>query len=131
MEKRLSYRDFQSVKSVAKAIDPQVTERAKIKKKIEELALQYKKCDDQINLLEAGVVKTIGVHVTDLIKKVIEPTGALDKNGKPIKATKYLPTDMVTYDEAKKQYVVTLPDAGSDNDIDAQATVEPVSSEVF
>lgn len=111
MEQRISYRDFQSVKSVAKAIDPKVRERETLTKKIQELAEQYKKVDAQINLLEQGIVQTLGFHVTDLVKKIVEPTGANDpKTGKPIKVTKYVPTERVAYDAAKKQYVITMPD---------------------
>ena len=68
-------------------------------------------------------MKNIGFHVTDLVKKVIEPTGKTDaKTGKPIKVTKYLPTEIVSYDEATKEYVITVPEnepvnEGSDNDI--------------
>ena len=64
------------------------------------------------------------------LKKVIEPTGATDKTGKPIKVTKYLPTDIVSYDEQKKEYVINVPDneetntAGSDYDKDLEAFPE-------
>ena len=31
-------------------------------------------------------------------------------NGQPMKTTKYLPTDIVSYDENKKQFIVSIPD---------------------
>lgn len=74
----------------------------------------------------------VGVPVYKLVKKVIEPTGTMGKDGKPIKVTKYLPTNIVSYDEQKKQYVITLPDEntivpptteglpGSDFDLDKE-----------
>ena len=108
MEKRISYSEFQSVKSVAKSCDPMITKRNKLKAKIEELAKEYKSCDDYISTLEAGVVKIIGFRVEELVKKVIEP--GVDNNGQPKKTTKYLPTDIVSYDEKHKQYVITIPD---------------------
>lgn len=111
MEKRISYFEFQSVKSVAKAIDPKVKEREKLEAQAKELAEKYKAVQAEIGLYEAGVVKNIGFHVTDLVKKVIEPTGKTDaKTGKPIKVTKYLPTDIVSYDETTKEYVITVED---------------------
>ena len=129
MEKRISYSQFQSVKSVAKAIDPVVRKMAPLRKKIEELAAEYKAYQTQVDALEAGIVSIIGFHTADLVKKVIEPTGKTDANGKPLMVTKYLPTDIVSYDEQKKQYVVSLPEEntqesasentqGADNDID-------------
>lgn len=108
MEKRISYSEFQSVKSVAKSCDPMITKRNKLKAKIEELAKEYKSCDDYISTLEAGVVKIIGFRVEQLVKKVIEP--GVDTNGQPKKTTKYLPTDIVSYDEQHKQYVIHIPD---------------------
>ncbi len=108
MEKRISYSEFQSVKSVAKSCDPMITKRNKLKAKIEELAKEYKSCDDYISTLEAGVVKIIGFRVEELVKKVIEP--GVDNNGQPKKTTKYLPTDIVSYDEKHKQYVITISD---------------------
>lgn len=106
MEKRISFFEFQSVKSVAKAIEPKLREQAKIKSQMEKLAEEYKKCDADIAAYEAGIVNVIGFHVQDLVKKIYETrTG---KNGEEIKVTKYVPTDDVTYDEATKEYVVTV-----------------------
>ena len=110
MEKRISFFEFQSVKSVAKAIEPKLREQAKIKNQMEKLANEYKKCDADIAALESGVVSLIGFHVQDLIKKVVEDTGRVDKEGNPVKVTKYVPTDIVTYDDTAKQYVITTSD---------------------
>ena len=108
MEKRISYSQFQSVKRVAQACDPLMGKREKVKEKIEKLAAEYKDYDTQIKSLEAGIVQVIGCRVEDIVKKVIEP--GVDVNGKPKKTTKYLPTDIVSYDEDHKQYVLNLPD---------------------
>ena len=133
MEKRISFFQFQSVKAVAKAIDPKLREMDTLKKKEailkEEAEAKFKKlkeeiekkkqaldaevtaCKTQIDALEAGIVATIGFKVTELVKKVIEPTGKTDaKTGKPIKVTKYIPTDIVSYDEGAKEFVITTPD---------------------
>lgn len=158
MEKKISYSQFQSVKSVAKAIDPIMRKLKPIEAKIKALAEEYKGYQAQIDALEQGIVQIVGFHVSDLVKKVIEP--GVDSKGNPIKTTKYLPTDIVSYDEQHKQYVITTPSAeelsaqvdavkgqdntelpttadgfGSDFDLDKerieQATIEPVESEVF
>lgn len=117
MQKRISYRDFQAVKSVAKAIDPKVRERESLKKKIEALAMEYKRAEEQINLLEAGIVNTLGIRVTDAVRKEITVTGTDPKTGKPIKSTKYVLTSNVSYDEAKKQYIIDLPDEPKEENI--------------
>ncbi len=108
MEKRISYSQFQSVKCVAKACDPLISKRSKLKEKIEKIAAEYKDCDTQISSLEAGIVQVMGFHVDELVKKVIEP--GVDANGQPKKTTKYVPTSIVSYDEKHKQYVITTPD---------------------
>jgi len=110
MEKRISFFEFQSVKSVAKAIEPKLREQAKIKNQMEKLANEYKKCDADIAALESGVVSLIGFHVKDLVQKIVEETGRVDKEGNPVKVTKYVPTDIVTYDDTAKQYVIKTPD---------------------
>lgn len=137
MEKRISYSQFQQVKSAAKMIDPNMRKIEALKKKVLPLVTEMKQYQALNDSLEEGIVKVIGFHVYDLVKKVIEPTGAVDKLGKPIKVTKYLPTDIVSYDEQKKEYVITLPDEetvvpptteespGSDFDADAENEAAP------
>lgn len=108
MEKRISYDQFQSVKRVAQACNPLMVKRDKLKEKIEALTKEYCDYDTQIASLEAGIKSVIGFRVEELVKKVIEP--GIDVNGQPKKTTKYLPTDIVSYDAAKKQYVISLPE---------------------
>lgn len=113
MEKRISYTEFQSVRSVAKACDPIIRKRDTIKRNIEKLVEEYKMLDSQIQTLEAGIKNIIGFRAEELVKKVMEPTGAVGKDGKPVKNTKYVPTSIVSYDETTKQYVITTPDEPS------------------
>lgn len=108
MEKRISYSQFQSVKCVAKACDPLITKRNKLQERIKKLAEEYKDCDTQINSFQEGIVKVIGLPVEKLVKKVME--SGVDVNGQPKKTTKYLPTDIVAYDEKHKQYIITIAD---------------------
>ena len=107
MEKRISFDQFQSVKRVAQACNPLMVKREKIKTKIEALAKEYKDYDTQIASLEAGIKQVVGFRVEELVKKVIEP--GVDANGQPKKTTKYLPTDIVSYDETKKQFIISIP----------------------
>lgn len=139
MEKRISFFEFQSVKAVARAIDPHQKTLATLSKKqtalkeeydeklaklqqeyqskLGKIIEDYNACKIQIDALEAGILQVTGFHVSDLVKKVIEPTGKTDKEGKPLKETKYLPTDIVSYDDAAKQYVIKV---GEDNTVSVE-----------
>lgn len=108
MEKRISFDEFQSVKRVAQACNPLKVKRDKVMDKINALQAEYKSYDTQISALEAGIKSIIGFRTEELVKKVIE--SGLDKNGKETKATKYVPTDIVTYDKDHKQYVINILD---------------------
>lgn len=108
MEKRISYDQFMSVKRVAQAVNPLVMKRDKLKKKMDALQQEYDDYDAQVATLESGIKQVIGFRVQELVKKVIEPT--TDKNGKEVKVTKYVPTDIVSYDKDTHQYVITTPD---------------------
>lgn len=114
MEKRISFDQFQSVKRVAQACNPLMVKREKIKAKIEALNKEYNDYDTQIASLEAGIKQVVGFRVEELVKKVIEP--GVDANGQPKKTTKYLPTDIVSYDETKKQFIVSIPDNNSEDE---------------
>lgn len=126
MEKRISFDQFQSVKRVAQACNPLVVKRDKIREKIEKLQAEYNDYDTQVASLEAGIKQVIGFRVEELVKKVIEP--GIDANGQPKKTTKYLPTDIVSYDEEKKQFVITTPDNGEIVDPEFEETT-PTNNE--
>lgn len=123
MEKRISYSQFQSVKSVAKACDPLIVKKNKLKAKLDAIYEEYNNLSTQVSALEAGVLQIIGFHVDDLVKKVIETSQ--DKNGKEVKITKYLPTEIVSYDKDSKQYIISVPD---ENPSEPQETTEVESS---
>lgn len=119
MEKRISYSQFQSVRSVAKACDPLITKRNKVAEKLSKLTEEYNDYNTQIESLEAGIKQIIGFSVEQLVKKVIEP--GVDANGNPKKTTKYLPTSIVSYDEHNKQYVITVEDEKPASEVPAQS----------
>lgn len=142
MEKRISYSQFQQVKSAAKMIDPLQKKMASLMVKMRKVAEEYKENETQVKALEEGIVRILGFHVSDLVKKVIE--SGVDGKGNPIKTTKYLPTDIVSYDSNKKQYVIQMPDPeetqgdivpstteelpGSDFDADAERISQELAS---
>lgn len=120
MEKRISFDQFQSVKRVAQACNPLIVKRDKLKTKMEALKVEYDSYDTQIASLEAGIKQVVGFRVEELVKKVIEP--GIDANGQPKKTTKYLPTDIVSYDEEKKQFVISVPDENEVIDAEFEET---------
>lgn len=110
-EKRISYDIFMSVKRVYQACNPLISKRASAKAKMDKLQKEYESYDTQISALEAGIKSVTGFRVEELVKKVVEDTGKVDpKTGKNIKTTKFLPTDIVKYDNEKRQYVITIPE---------------------
>ena len=126
MEKRISFDQFQSVKRVAQACNPLIVKREKLREKIEKLAAEFKDYDTQVASLEAGIKQVVGFRVEELVKKVIEP--GIDANGQPKKTTKYLPTDIVSYDEQHKQYVITIPDENPETEASSAESEETLSS---
>lgn len=129
MEKRISYSQFQSVKCVAKACDPLLSKRIKLKEKLDKLTKEYDDCNTQISSLEAGIISVIGFPVDKLVKKVIEP--GIDVNGLPKKTTKYLPTDIVSYDEKHKQYIISVNNESKEAVAEPQDIVDESKSSVY
>lgn len=129
MEKRISYSQFQSVKCVAKACDPLLSKRIKLKEKLDKLTKEYEDCNTQISSLEAGIISVIGFPVDKLVKKVIEP--GIDVNGLPKKTTKYLPTDIVSYDEKHKQYIISVNNESKEAVSESQDIVDEPKSSVY
>lgn len=126
MKKRISFDQFQSVKRVAQACNPLMVKREKIKAKIDALNKEYNDYDTQIASLEAGIKQVVGFRVEELVKKVIEP--GVDANGQPKKTTKYLPTDIVSYDENKKQFIISIPDNDPEEEPKSFSESEETSS---
>lgn len=119
MEKRISHDTFMSAKYIAQASNRFYTKRDSLKKQINNLTKEYQKYDEQIAAYEAGIKQFTGLRVEDMVKKVTEPVvregiPVLDKNGKPVKVTKYVPTDNVSYDKETHEYVVNVPDTLSE-----------------
>lgn len=117
MEKRISYDQFMAVKRVAQAVNPLITKRNKAKEAMDKAQADYDSFNAQVEGLQSGIKQYVGFDVEQLVKKIVEPavnedgTPKTDKNGKPLKVTKYVPTDIVSYDKENRQYVITVPDA--------------------
>ena len=116
---KLSVRQFATVKRVAQNVNPLVVKKNKIAAKINELNAEYDALVDEIAGHEMGIkALTGGFTSEDLIIKKVEDTGKVDKDGKPIKVTKYEPnTEVVTFNEKDNVYEIC-------NKVDNEKTTE-------
>ena len=89
--KELSKFEIAAIKRTAQNVNAMVTKKTKLKEKIDALQAEYDQIEEAQEQFEAPIKKMTGGYGTeDLIMKVIEDTGKLDKNGKPIKLAKYV-----------------------------------------
>lgn len=135
--KTLTIRQFAAVKRVAQNVNYAVTKRHKVAEQISKLNEEYNALTEEIEGHEAGIVRLTGFTSEELVTKVVENTGKVDKDGKPIKVTKYEPReDRVRFNEEKKVYeildeapVFTEAPAGTMDNIDDTETVGMVEGE--
>lgn len=112
MTKELTVHQMASIKRVAQNVNPLVTKKNKIISKLDELREEYDSVCNEINGHEMGVISLTGGFISEyLVEKRIEDTGKIDKEGKPIKVTKYEPrTDVVRFNQEKNVYEILLPE---------------------
>lgn len=89
--KKFSKFEIATIKRTAQNVNPMVSKKAKLKEQINALQAEY----DQLSIMQEqyeASIKTMtgGYSTEDLVNKVIETTNTVDKNGKPIKITKYV-----------------------------------------
>ena len=89
--KELSKFEIAAIKRTAQNVNAMVTKKTKLKEKIDALQAEYDQLEEAQEQFEAPIRKMTGGYGTeDLVEKVIEDTGKLDKSGKPIKLAKYV-----------------------------------------
>lgn len=106
--KTLTVRQFAGVKRIAQNVNPLVVKKNKIAAKIDELNAEYDALTEEIEGHEMGVkALTKGFTSEDLVVKRVEDTGKTDKDGKPIKVTKYEPKEgVVVFNEEANVYEI-------------------------
>ena len=134
--KVISTRDFSSIKKMAQIVNPLVSKKNTILKKVAALMEEIEGpdgLDAQIAGMEAGIkAKFLGLGTEQLVKKVITPavredgTPVLDaKTGKQLTKTTYEPLECLVYNEADNNYTLTVVeecDKGFENFIDTPMT---------
>ena len=106
--KEITTRQMAMIKRIARNVNPLVVKKNKLISKINDPTVEIAEINDAIEGNEMGI-KTItgGLSSEVLITKTVTDSGKIDKNGNPIKVTKYEPNpDIVQWDENKKVYIV-------------------------
>lgn len=108
MNKTLTVRQFAGVKRIAQNVNPLVVKKNKIAAKIDELNAEYNTLTEEIEGHEMGVkALTGGLTSEDLVVKKVEDTGKVDKEGRPVKVTKYEPKEgVVVFNEEANVYEI-------------------------
>ena len=106
--KTLTVRQFATVKRVAQNVNPLVVKKNKIAAQIDKLNAEYDALTEEIEGHEMGIKALTGGFISeDLVVKRVEDTGKTDKDGKPIKVTKYEPKEgVVVFNEEANVYEI-------------------------
>lgn len=117
MNKTLTVRQFAGVKRTAQNVNPLVVKKNKIAAKIDELNAEYNALTEEIEGYEMGVkALTGGLTSEDLVVKKVKDTGKVDKDGKPVKVTKYEPkAGVVVFNEEANVYEIHVEEPAIDN----------------
>ena len=109
--KEITTRQMAMIKRIAMNVNPLVVKKNKLISKINDLTVEIAEINDAIEGNEMGIMTiTGGLSSETLITKTVTDSGKVDKNGNPIKVTKYEPnTDWVKWDEDKKVYILEEP----------------------
>ena len=106
--KEITTRQMAMIKRIAMNVNPLVVKKNKLISKINDLTVEIAEINDAIEGNEMGI-KTItgGLSSEVLITKTVTDSGKVDKNGNPIKVTKYEPnSEYVQWNEDKKVYTL-------------------------
>ena len=117
--KVISTRDFSAIKKMAQIVNPLVSKKNNILKKVAALMEEIEGPDGldvQIAGMEAGIkAKFLGLGTEQLVKKVVTPavredgTPVLDaKTGKQLTKTTYEPLECLVYNADDNNYTLTV-----------------------
>ena len=106
--KEITTRQMAMIKRIAMNVNRLVVKKKKLISKINDLTVEIAEINDAIEGNEMGIKSiTGGLSSEVLITKTVTDSGKVDKNGNPIKVTKYEPNpDIVKWDENKKVYII-------------------------
>ena len=104
--KEITTRQMAMIKRIAMNVNPLVVKKNKLISKINDLTVEIAEINDAIEGNEMGIKSiTGGLSSEVLITKTVTDSGKVDKNGNPIKVTKYEPNpNRLQWNEEKKVY---------------------------
>ena len=131
--KVISHRDFSAIKKMAQIVNPLVSKKNSILKKVAALMEEIEGpegLDVQIAGMEAGIkAKFLGLGTEQLVRKVVTPavredgTPVLDaKTGKQLTKTTWEPLECVVYNEEDNNYTLTVVEEGDDITAEPEVT---------
>lgn len=89
-DKKVSKFLVASIKRTAQNVSPLVRRKQKLQAEIAEREEELNSIQIQLDTYEAPIKEATGGYTTeDLVVRTVEDTGKLDKDGKPIKQTKW------------------------------------------
>ena len=123
--KVISVRDWASIKKMAQIVNPLVSKKNNILKKIDTLMNEIEGpggLNEQIAGMEAGIkARFLGLGTEQLVKKVTTPyvredgTPVLDaKTGKQLTRTTYEPLECLVYNKENNNYILTVLEEGDE-----------------
>jgi len=127
MKKEFSKFFVASLKRTAQNVSPLVRRKQKLKAEIADREEELKSIQVQLDTYEAPIKEATGGYGTeDLVVRTVEVTGKVDKNGKPVKVTKWnlkYPETIVPVEEDVAELTNEAPEADT---VEAPAeTLEP------
>lgn len=88
--KEFSKFEIATIKRTAQSVASMVIKKNKIKAQLDEMQAEYDQLATMQEQYEAPIKTMTGGYTTeDLVERVVENTGKVDKEGRPIKQTKY------------------------------------------
>lgn len=90
-QKEFSKFQIAQLKRTAQNVEQSVKRKNKLEKQIIELSQEYKQAKEEIDAWQAPIKAVFHGHTTEeLVESVTTDTGKIDKNGRPIKTTKFV-----------------------------------------
>ena len=117
----LSTRKWATIKKTAQIVQPNVAKKQRLEAQIADLQNQLAEANAAIAEWDGAIVRMTGYSSEQLIKRVVEPSGKVDANGKPLTTTKWVPTEIVSFNAETNTYVI----ADMSVTPDTPADVEP------
>ena len=102
----LSTRKWATIKKTAQIVQPNVAKKQRLESQIANLQNQLAEANAAIAEWDGAIVRMTGYSSEQLIKRVVEPSGKIDANGKPLTITTWVPTEIVSFNEETNTYVI-------------------------